>query len=72
MKLLDPRDQSWVGALTLDGYIEKLLRLGKRSSSTEFQELMSAFGADKITHKAKHILKSIAQKDREPGDDDDS
>jgi len=42
--------------ITLDEYVEKLLKEGKRSQHPDFQLLFSVYGKDKITEMAKRIL----------------
>lgn len=42
--------------ITLDEYVEKLLKDGKRSNHPDFQLLFRVYGKEKITEIARRIL----------------
>jgi hypothetical protein len=48
-------------AMTIDQYIEELLRMGKRSQDPDFQSLMLIYGKERIVTIAKRILADLSK-----------
>lgn len=51
--------------ITLDEYVEKLLKEGKRANHPDFQLLFSVYGKDKIVAMAKRILEKEKEQPKE-------
>lgn len=51
--------------MTLDDFIEYLLRLGKKRDDPDFQSLILCFGKEKIITRATEVWKRIVKEDRE-------
>lgn len=60
----------YVDGISLEQRILNLLKRGQRADSQEFQELIKIYGKQKIGDMAQRLLD--AEKQREPGDDEDA